>query len=272
MVQIVDNPVIDKACEGVIKGMEAAQLKQGTDFVIRRFNAQGEVAQLPLIMSAVRSEGADLVVTAGTPSMIAAARAIREIPVVFTVASDPKAVGVFQAGNRPPNIAGVYDDPPVDRLLDLALKHEPPFDTVGTVWDPSQPNSEISVKKLRKACRERGLTLVEANAAVVSDLPQAAESVCQRSAKIILLSADNLTTTGFPAILAVARRQGVPIYATEPNFVERGAAGAIGDDYFEWGKQSGLLAAKVLAGVKPASLPLEKTAVQRTVLADRSLP
>jgi len=272
IVQIVDNPVIDKACEGVIKGMEEAQLRQGTDFVVRRFNAQGEVAQLPLIMSAVRSEGVDLLVTAGTPAMIAAARAIREIPVVFTVASDPKAVGVFQAGHRPPNIAGVYDDPPVDRLLDLALKRELPFDTVGTVWDPSQPNSEISVKKLRKACRERGLTLVEANAAAVSDLSQAAESVCQRNAKIIILSADNLTTTGFPAILAVARRQGVPIYATEPNFVERGAAGAIGDDYFEWGKQSGLLAAKVLAGVKPASLPLEKTAVQRTVLADRSLP
>jgi ABC-type uncharacterized transport system substrate-binding protein len=272
MVQIVDNPVIDKACEGVIKGMEDAQLKQGTDFVVRRFSAQGEVAQLPLIMSAIRSEGADLLVTAGTPTMIAAARSIREIPIVFTVGSDPKVVGVFQGGRRPPNIVGVYDDPPVDRLLDLALRREPPFDVVGTVWDPSQPNSEISVKKLRKACRERGLTLVEANAATVSELPEAAESLCQRNAKIIILSADNLTTTGFPAILTAARKRRVPIYATEPNYVERGAAGAIGDDYFEWGRQSGLLAARVLAGVKPAALPLEKTAVQRTVLADRSNP
>ena len=267
MVQIVDNPVIDESCEGFIKGLEEARLKQGSDFVVRRFNAQGDVTQLPLIMSAIKSEGADLVVTSGTPVLLAAARAIHDIPIVFTVASDPKVLGIFQGDQRPPNITGVYDDPPLDRVVDLSLKREAPFDTVGTVWDPSQPNSEISVKKLRKACRERKLTLVEATAAVVSDLPQATESLCQRRARIIVISADNLTTTGFPAILGAAKKNGVPVYATEPSFVERGATGAIGDDYVEWGKQSGHLAAKVLAGVKPDSLPPEKTRVQRTVVA-----
>ena len=267
MVQIVDNPVIDESCYGVIKGLEEAHLKQGSDFVVRRFNAQGDVTQLPLIMSAIKSESADLVVTSGTPALLAAAHAIHEIPIVFTVASDPKVLGIFQGNQRPPNITGVYDDPPVDRVLDLALKLEPPFDTVGTVWDPSQPNSEISVKKLRQACRERKLTLVETTAALVSDLPQATESLCQRRARIIIISADNLTTTGFPAILGAAKKNGVPIYATEPRFVERGATGAIGDDYFEWGKQSGRLAAKVLAGVRPSSLPAEKTRVQRTAVA-----
>ncbi|TAM79824.1 MAG: hypothetical protein EPN47_18725 [Acidobacteria bacterium] len=267
MVQIVDNPVIDESCEGFIKGLEEAHLRQGADFVLRRFNAQGDVTQLPLIMSAIKSEGADLVVTSGTPVLLAAARAIHEIPIVFTVASDPKVLGIFQGNQRPPNITGVYDDPPLDRVLDLALKREAPFATVGTVWDPSQPNSEISVKKLRKACQERKLTLVEATAAVVSDLPQATESLCQRHAGIIVISADNLTTTGFPGILGAAKKNGVPVYATEPRFVERGAAGAIGDDYVEWGKQSGHLAAKVLAGVSPNSLLPEKTRIQRTAVA-----
>jgi putative tryptophan/tyrosine transport system substrate-binding protein len=267
MVQIVDNPVIDESCEGFIMGLEEAHLKKGRDFVVRRFNAQGDVTQLPLIMSAIKSEGADLVVTSGTPVLLAAARAVHEIPIVFTVASDPKVLGIFQGDRRRPNITGVYDDPPLDRVLDLALKREAPFDTVGTVWDPSQPNSEISVKKLRKACRERKLTLVEATAAVVSDLPQATESLCQRRARIIVISADNLTTTGFPAILGAAKKNGVPVYATEPRFVKRGAAGAIGDDYVEWGKQSGHLAAKVLAGVKANLLPTEKTRVQQTAVA-----
>ena len=267
MVQIVDNPVIDESCAGVIKGLEEAHLKQGSDFVVRRFNAQGDVTQLPMMMSAIKSEGADLVITSGTPVLLAAAHAIREIPIVFTVASNPKVLGIFQGNQQRPNITGVYDDPPLDRVLDLALKRELPFDTVGTVWDPSQPNSEISVKKLRKACRERKLTLVEATAAVVSDLPQATESLCQRHARIIVISADNLTTTGFPAILGAAKKNGIPVYATEPEFVKLGAAGAIGDDYFEWGKQTGSLAAKVLAGVRPSLLSAEKTRVQRTAVA-----
>jgi ABC-type uncharacterized transport system substrate-binding protein len=58
----------------------------------------------------------------------------------------------------------------------------------------------------------------------------------------------------------------VPIYSTEPDMVRRGAAGAVGDDFFEWGKQTGRLAAKVLAGVPPFELALEKTQVQRTVV------
>ena len=267
IVQIIDNPLINESCDGVIQGLEEAHLKRGTDFVVRRFNAQGEESQLPLIMSAIKTEGADLVVTSGTPVLLAAAHAIHDIPIVFTVASDPKLLGVSQGGRQPPNITGVYDDPPLDLLLDLALKRERPFETVGTVWDPSEPNSEISVRKLRKACLERRLKLVETTAAVVSDLPQAAESLCQRGARIIVISADNLTTTGFPAILSVAKKNNVPIYATEPKLQEIGAAGAIGNDFTEWGKQTGRLAAKVLAGVKPGSLAPEKAAVQRTAAA-----
>jgi ABC-type uncharacterized transport system substrate-binding protein len=266
IVRIVDNPLINESCDGVIQGLEETHFKHGSDFVVRQFNAQGDVTQLALIMSAINSEGADLVVTSGTPVLLAAAHSIHEIPIVFTVASDPRKLGIFKGNQSPPNITGVYDDPPVDLLLDFALKREPAFDTVGTVWNPSEPNSEISVRKLRKACRERNLTLVESTAALISDLPQATESLCQRRARTIIISADNLTTTGFPAILRVAKKNGVPIYATEPKLVENGAAGAIGNDYPEWGKQAGHLAAKVLAGVKPSSLPTEKIAVQRTAV------
>jgi hypothetical protein len=39
------------------------------------------------------------------------------------------------------------------------------------------------------------LKLVETNAAIVSDLLQATEALCQRNARIIIISADNLTTT-----------------------------------------------------------------------------
>ena len=272
LVQVVDNPVMNKACEGVLKALEEAKIKQGADFTLRRYNAQGDISQLSLIMSAIKSQRADLVITAGTPTMLAAAQAIHDIPIVFTVASDPKVLGVFQGNQRPANLVGVHDDPPVDQLLKLAQQREPPFDTVGTVWDPSQPNSEISVKKLRRACEEAKVKLVESTAAAVPDLPQATESLCARGAKVIIVSADNLVTTGFPAIAQAAKKRGVPVYATEVGLVKAGAAAVMGDDYLEWGQQSGRLAAKVLASVKPASLPIEKTAVQRTVFAKPPKP
>ena len=52
--------------------------------------------------------------------MISAARSTESTPIVFTVASDPAAVGVVPKGQRQPNLVGVYDDPPIASLLDLA--------------------------------------------------------------------------------------------------------------------------------------------------------
>lgn len=267
MVTIGENPSLEKACEGVVAALQDAKLQKDEDFVLKKYSASGETSQLPLIMSTINNEGADLLVTVGTPTFLAAAQTIRDIPIVFTVASDPKVLGISGA-DRSLKFTGVYDDPPLDRLLALAMEREPRCQTVGTVWDPSQPNSEISVKKLRRACKDRNLTLHENTVSILSELTDATQSLCSRGADIIVISADNLTTSGFPAIQHAAEKHHVPIYTTDPTLVESGAAAAIGDDFFQWGKQSGRFAARVLAGVDAASLPPEPTAIQRTVIAD----
>ncbi len=268
LVQLVEDPTLDAAAEGVVAGLAAAGLKAGVDYELQKYNAQGEMSQLPLILANVKNQQVDLVITSTTPAMIAAAKAIRDIPIVFTVASYPPTVGVFSEGQRQKNLVGVYDDPPLAELIELARNREPPFQKIGIVWNPAEPNSEYSVKKLRRICAEQRLQLIERNAASVTELPDAVSAVCQAGAQILVISADNVASSGLPAIVTTTRKYKVPIYSTEPDMVRRGATGAVGDDFFEWGAQTGRLAAKVLAGVPPAELPLEKTATQRTAVAE----
>ncbi len=268
LVQLVESPSLDAATEGIIAGLEQAGLKPDRDIAVRKYNAQGDLSQLPLILDNVKTSGADLIITNTTPAMIAAAHATREIPIVFAVATYPPAVGVFPEGQRQPNLVGVYDDPPIEELIELAERREGKLEIVGTVWNPAEPNSEISVRKLRRVCETRSLKLVERNASSVSELTDATAAVCVAGARIIVISADNVAGSGLPAILAVAQKERVPIYSTEPDMVRRGATAAIGDDFYEWGRQTARLAAKVLAGVPPARLDFEKTATQRTLTID----
>lgn len=268
LVQLVESPALDAASDGVRKGMEESGLVAGEDVVLRMHNAQGDLSQLPLIFATIIDAKADLIVTNTTPAMIAAARATKEIPIVFTVASNPADVGVHPKAERPANLAGVYDDPPVDRLIALAEQREGTLKMVGTIWNPAEPNSRISVEKLRAVCKERGLTLIEQNAATVTELPDATAAACLKGAQILVVSADNVASAGLPAILKVTQKERVPVYCTEPDMVRKGATAAIGDDYYEWGRQSARMAVRVLAGVPPARLGYEKTAVQRTVTAD----
>lgn len=261
MVNLVQTPILEASEAGVLRGLKSAGLSEGTDFVLRKFNAQGEIGQLPAIIDSALATRPDLIITVTTPALIAAAKKVTDIPVVFTVASDPAKLGLFTKG-KPANLTGVHDDPPVDKLLDMARRYNPDLGVVGTIYDPAQPNSLISVEKMRIACKNLGIRLFEATASSTPEVPTAAQSIIQKGVGAILVSADNLIHTGFPGILRAARPAGIPIFCTDPMLVDQGATGGIGDDYHAWGIQSGKLAAKVLAGADPIYLPIEATAVQ----------
>ncbi|MEI7437513.1 MAG: ABC transporter substrate binding protein, partial [bacterium] len=265
MVNLVNNPLLVTAEKGVLSGLRDAGFKEQKDFTVKHFNAQGEISQLPAILDAALTDAPDLVITVTTPALMAAAKRITKIPVVYTVASDPAALGLFTSEKRPLLITGVHEDPPVARLLDMARKYNPDLTAVGIIYDASQPNSLISVEKLRKLCREHGLSLHEATAATVSELPAAAQAVIQRRVGAILLSSDNLVVTGFSTIYSAAKTARVPVYVDAAELVQQGAAGAVGNNYAAWGAQAGRLAAKVLAGVPPGDLPLETARVQEVV-------
>jgi ABC-type uncharacterized transport system substrate-binding protein len=259
IVNLVQNLTLEAAEVGVLRGLRESGLMEKEDFTLKRYNAQGEMAQLPAILDSAVADSPDLIITVTTPALIAAAKRVKDIPVIFTVASDPVALGLFKPENRPANIAGVHDDPQMDKLLEMARKHNPSIASVGIIYDPAQPNSLISVEKLRRACRERSIILCESTATTVSELPAATQAVIQRRVGAILLSADNLVNTGFPAVNEIAQHAGVPVYVTATELMKLGASGAIGDNYEAWGAQSGRMAAKVLAGVPPRNLPIEAT-------------
>lgn len=261
VINLVENLLGEEAESGLIKGLMDMGLKQDEDFVIRKFSAQGEISQLPQIIDAVVREKPDVIVTVTTPVFIAVANKVKDIPVVFTVCSDPVKLNLFTAG-RPNNVCGVHDNPPVDELLDMARKYNSKLTAVGCVYDAAQMNSLLSVEKLRKAGKEKQMRILEATASSVSDLGMATQSLIQRGAQAIIVSADNLANTGFSVIHKVASDAGIPIYTTEPNHIEQGASGAYGDSFFDWGRQSGKMVARIIAGVPPHLLPISETEVQ----------
>lgn len=262
-INLVQSHLLERSEAGILRGLRESGLIEGTDFTMRDYNAQGEISQLPALLDAARQRDPDVIIT--TPAMIAAAQQIRDIPVVFSVSSDPVALGIFAAGEHPTNLTGVHDDPPLDQLLEMAMRHDPGLSAVGIVFDPAQPNAVLSVEKLRRACKEKQMTLFEANATTLTDLAPAVQALAQRGAGALLLSADNLVSAGFATIQRTAEREGLPIFVTSIDLVVQGATGAVGDDYEAWGAQAGRLAATVLAGVPPATLPLQVTRDQQVI-------
>ncbi len=261
IINLVENKVLEDAEDGVVAGLEWSGLKANQDFIVKKYSAQGELGQLPQIIAAVINEQPDVIVTVTTPVMIAMANKETNIPVVFTVSSDPAKLKLFKNG-RPNNICGVHDNPPVAEVLAMANNYIQGLKTVGILYDAAQMNSILSVEKLRLAGKEQNIQVLEATASTVTELSMATQSLIQRGAQAIIISADNLAYTGFSIIHKIAASASIPIFTTEPQLVEQGATGAYGDSFFEWGKQSGKMAAKILAGLPPSMIPIAETEVQ----------
>ncbi len=265
IVNLVENKPLNDAIQGVEDALRHSGFVSGMDVIIKKYSAQGDIAQLPQVLDAAAAGRPEAIVTVTTPVQAAAVKRIKDIPVVFTVASDPFKQGLFTEENRPGNVCGVHDDPPVEEVLKMARNYVPGLKKVGTIYDAAQVNSIFSVEKLRQAVKAYDIELLEVTASTVPDLTLATRALVQRGAQALIFSADNLVYTGFNVITGIADAAGVPTFTTEPDLVEQHATGAYGDSFYDWGVQSGKMLAKVLAGVPPHNLPIEKTKVQRRI-------
>jgi ABC-type uncharacterized transport system substrate-binding protein len=142
-------------------------------------------------------------------------------------------------------------------LLLMARKWDDAFTSVGIVYDAAEPNARLSLERLERAAQEQGVPIVKVSATTLADLTLATRALVQKGVSAIILGTDNLVTTGFPAIYQEASRADIPVYSTSIELIEQGAAGAIGNNYFEWGRLSGVQAARVLIGVSPERLPIQ---------------
>jgi len=258
IVNLVENLPLNASIKGIGLGLQDCGLRPGKDYGIKNYCAQGDLSLLSQLFDAAAQDDPDVIVSITSPACIAGINRIKEIPFVFCVSSDPVKLGAFKH-SRPSNVTGVHDNPALGRLLDMALNYNSELKAVGIVYDAAQPQSLIAVEKLQKAGDARNIKILKATVSTVSDLPQATQSVIQRGAETLIVSTDNLAFTGFSAIHKVAANHRVPIFVTDMELMQEGATGGIGDDYTDWGKQAAVQVMKILAGLSPASIPIEST-------------
>src|SRR5690349_16993506 len=111
---------VEEAEAGMRAGLRDAGLVEGRDFEFSVHNAQGDMATLSTMVDAALSSGADLLLTTSTPTLQAALRRAREVPVVFTFVADAVAAGAGRSNeDHLPNVTGVPSFGAYDDMIDV---------------------------------------------------------------------------------------------------------------------------------------------------------
>jgi len=248
--------------EETLRGMKAAwarsPLVEGRDYEIRMRSAQGDMAALSGIIDAALTEGADIIVPLSTPTLQMAVQKVKRQPVVFTLVTNPMAVGAGRSyTDHLPNVTGIATLAPFQEALDLIEKHFPGYKRLGTVFCPAEANSVDLRDALEAECKRRGFVLESVAANTATDLPDAALSLVSRPIDAVLQISDNLSASGFSAIARAARQVQKPVISLNRSLVPLGAPIGFGRDYHNAGEATVALIERVIRGENPATMPFE---------------
>jgi ABC-type uncharacterized transport system substrate-binding protein len=83
----------------------------------------------------------------------------------------------------------------------------------------------------------------------------AALSLTSRKLDAICHLPGNLVSAGFPSVVKAARQARVPIFGFQSRQARDGAVLVLARDYFDSGREAGLVAARVMRGENPANIP-----------------
>lgn len=272
ILQHASQSVIDEGVQGMLDALAVAGLVDGKTVSIQRFNAENDMVTANAIATELTSGGFDLILTATTLSLQAVANANRnrQIKHVFALVTDPAGAGVGISREdplqHPPYMAGYGTMQPVAEAIQTAREMFPALKVIGTVWNPAESNSEANIKLARQVSEEMGIELLEASVDNSSGVWDAANSLVSRGAQAIWLGGDVTVMTALDALISAANRGEIPVFTNIPGSADRGALFDVGANYTKVGHLAGELAAKVLQGQDPATIPVVNRVPKRILI------
>ena len=201
-------------------------------------------------------EKMDVVVGITTPMAQALAGAIKVTPLVFAAVTDPvdaKLVSSLARGEL--NRTGVSDAIPIAEHIAL-FKEIANIKTLGYIYSASEANSVSDLSRIKKACQDQRITLIDRAVRSPGELRQAAAEIAGR-VDGVYIGSDNKINQDPAPLIEVFRAAKKPVFTSDVNAAKNGGCMiASGWNYYHVGKKAGNMAADILEGKKPAEIPV----------------
>jgi putative ABC transport system substrate-binding protein len=244
------------------QGLSETGFVEGRNVAIEYQWARGQIDRLPALAAELVLHRAAMIAAAGTVSARAAKAATTTIPIVFSVATDPIAMGLVASLNRPGgNATGVANLMVELGQKQLELLHElvPSATIMAVLVNPNFPAAESQTRDMQAAARKLGLELHVMHASTERELDTVFAKMVELHVGALAITADAFFLSRRQQIIALAARHSLPV--TSP-WREAAAAGGLmsyGTNDIEGYRQLGTYAGRILKGEKPGDLPVQQS-------------
>lgn len=243
-----------------LAGLASEGLREGEHFAMITRITGGDMAKVPSLLDELLASKVDLLVISGPPLTRAFHDAIKTIPIVtFDLESDPVESGWLQSYARPGgNLTGVFSDFPdfSTKWLQLLKEIVPGITNLVVLWDPSTP--PVQQKAVAVAAQSINIRTEVLELRSSSDFEAVFDAASARQPDGLLLLSSPLVSINSKNLAELALQHRLPAISLFANFARAGGLLSYGPNLDDFFRETGIMAAKVLKGAKPADLPAER--------------
>lgn len=254
VLQMMTHDALDAAYQGFQDGLKEEGINAEFDYQ----NGEGEQGTLVQMSQQIVDKTPDLILAIGTPAAQALQGETSDIPIVGTAITDYVETKLAASNEAPgANITGTSDGCPMDAQIELIKKLVPNVKNVGVIYTSSEQNSEIQAQQAEAEIKNQGLNPIVKTVSGKNEINDTMEAFGDKI-DALYIPTDNNIASAMSSVDTVARENGVLTIVGESNMVKNGGAASIGVDYYKLGKQTAIMADKILKGeAKTDEIPIE---------------
>jgi putative ABC transport system substrate-binding protein len=207
--------------------------------------------------------GVDVIVARATPSVRAAKRATREIPIVMAGSGhDPVQLGFVASLGRPGgNITGLTllnQDLPV-KQIELLKEAVPRLSRVAVLGSADFPLPPQGLRDLEAAAQALGVQLQHVEVRAAEEIDRAfADMIGTRAGGVLVRSDPFVLEPNAARLIALAHKHRLPAVYWLHTYAHAGGLMSYGADLPEAHRRSAFYVDRILRGARPAELPVEQ--------------
>jgi putative tryptophan/tyrosine transport system substrate-binding protein len=233
---------------------------EGRTIAIEYRWAEGRNEPAEIVAEFVRLK-VDIIVTYGTPSILAAKQATSAIPIVFAAAGDPVRTGIVASLARPGgNVTGLslLATDLTGKRIELLREVVPGLRRLALLGNVGNPQVVVEIGEVQAAARTLGLDVVTSSEIRKAEDVAPAFASFKGRADALFVVLDPLINNNRVPIATLALGARLPTMHGLRDLVEAGGLMSYAANFPDLFRRTTGLVDKILRGVKPAEIPVEQ--------------
>ena len=241
------------------EGLRQLGYAEGTNLIVEYRSAEGRGELFPELVSELLRLKVDVIVTRGTPAVLAAKNATRSVPIVMAAVGEPLLVisSLARPGGNVTGLSGFSNELEAKRV-EVIKEMVPGAMRIAGLYNMGNPVVPPQWNEVRAATQRLGLDSQLLDVRKADDIAPALDVATKQHADALMVSIDALTQANRKLIVELVAKHRLPAIYVSREFIEEGGLIAYGPSYPDLYRRAATYVDKIFKGAKPSELPVEQ--------------